>query len=378
MTGAMWGLGTVLGPVIGGAFTTGHGGWRWAFYVNLPIGALTAPFLLFLIPPFDALKGTSLMNRLRRIDWIGLIIFCGMICSLVLALQFGGNEYPWNSGQVIGCFVTFGVLLIIFAFTQTLWMPGQTKERRLFPIEMIFARTPVLLFILSATASTTVFLAIYYIPLYFQFTRGDTALHSAVRLLPIVFTLVFGCVGGGILLAKVGYYSPFYIFGSALGLIGMALMHTVDLNTAAANIYGYSILIGLGTGLFCQAAFSIVPVKVPPHQLGQATGFVAFGQLIGPTIALSIAGTVLINTATSGLEKLLPNTPVDEIKNAISGTAGNLLSSLDSATYTAALNVIVSSISKVYILGITAMALAFILSNLLRHEKIIISMGGAS
>lgn len=374
----MWGLGTVLGPVVGGAFTTGHGGWRWAFYVNLPIGALTAPFLLFLIPPFDAMKGTSIMNRLRRIDWLGLVIFCGMICSLVLGLQFGGNEYPWNSGQVIGCFVTFGVLLIIFAFTQTLWMPGQTKERRLFPIDMIFSRTPVLLFVLSATASTTVFLAIYYIPLYFQFTRGDTALHSAVRLLPIVFTLVFGCVGGGILLAKVGYYSPFYIFGSALGLIGMALLHTVDLTTPAANLYGYSILVGLGTGLFCQAAFSIVPVKVPPEQLGQATGFVAFGQLIGPTIALSIAGTVLINTATDGLEKLLPNTPVEEIKNAISGTAGDLLSSLDSATMTAALDVIVNSISKVYILGITAMALAFILSNLLRHEKIIISMGGAS
>jgi MFS family permease len=171
MTGAMWGLGTVLGPVVGGAFTTGHGGWRWAFFVNLPIGALTAPFLLFLIPPFDALKGTSLKDRLKRIDWIGLVIFCGMICSLVLALQFGGNQYPWNSGQVIGCFVSFGVLLIIFAFTQTLWMPGQTKEKRLFPIDMVFSRTPLLLFILTSTASTTVFLAIYYIPIYFQFTR---------------------------------------------------------------------------------------------------------------------------------------------------------------------------------------------------------------
>jgi MFS family permease len=171
MTGAMWGLGTVLGPVIGGAFTNGHGGWRWAFYINLPIGALTAPVLLFLIPPFDALKGTSLINRFRRIDWIGLILLCGTIVSLVLALQFGGNIYAWNSGQVIGTFVSFGVLLILFAFSQTLWMPGQTKERRLFPVEMMFGRTTVLLFILTACGTTAVFLAIYYIPLYFQFTR---------------------------------------------------------------------------------------------------------------------------------------------------------------------------------------------------------------
>ena len=167
----MWGLGTVLGPVIGGAFTTGHGGWRWAFYVNLPIGALTAPILLFLIPPFDGLKGTPVMKRLKMIDWTGLILLCGAICALVLALQFGGNQYAWNSGQVIGCFVTFGVVLIMFAFSQTLWMPGQTKQTRLFPVEMIFARTPVLLFILTATGTTAVFLTIYYIPLYFQFTR---------------------------------------------------------------------------------------------------------------------------------------------------------------------------------------------------------------
>ncbi len=171
MTGAMWGLGTVLGPVIGGAFTNSSAGWRWAFYINLPLGALTAPVLLFLILPFDALKGVSFWGRIKRVDWIGITLLSGSIASLVLALQFGGNEFPWNSGRVIGCFVSFGVLLIIFAFSQTLYMPGQTKERRIFPVEMLFFRTTVLLFIASGISSTTAFIVIYYVPLYFQFTQ---------------------------------------------------------------------------------------------------------------------------------------------------------------------------------------------------------------
>jgi len=208
--------------------------------------------------------------------------------------------------------------------------------------------------------------------------QGDDALHSAVRLLPIVFTLVFATVGGGVTLAKVGYYSPFYIIGTALALIGSALFHVAKLDTNAGRIYGYSVLIGIGCGLFVQNGFSVAQAKVPAAQLGAATGFIALGQLIGPTIALSVAGTVFINEATSGLEALLPDVPVAEVKNAITGTAGDLLNTLDPATREAALAVIVNAMDKVYILAITAMAVAFVAACCLRHEKIVIQPAAAS
>ena len=180
------------------------------------------------------------------------------------------------------------------------------------------------------------------------------------------------------MLAKVGFYSPFYIIGTALALIGSSLFHVVDLNTKAGNLYGYSILVGLGCGMFVQAGFSVAQAKVPPEQLGAATGFIALGQLIGPTISLSIAGTVLINTATSGLQQLLPNTPVAEIKNAIAGTASELLATLDPATRVAALDVIVNSIGKTYILAIAAMSVSFVCAVLLRHERIVMQPAAAS
>jgi Major Facilitator Superfamily len=254
-------------------------------------------------------------------------------------------------------------------------MPGQTKERRVFPVEMLYMRTTVLLFILIATSAALAFVTLYYIPLYFQFTRGDSALRSAVRLLPVIFTLVFGSVAGGILITKIEYYSPFYIFGTALGLIGSALLYTSTPETTAARIYGYTILIGLGAGMYSQAGFAVAQVKVPKSMVGQAIGFLTTGQLVGAVISLSVGGTVLINTATAGLTQLLPDTPVETIRGAIAGTAGSFFQTLDEATRTAALGIIVSSIDKVYILTITAGAVGFVASVLLKHERISVPGG---
>jgi len=375
LTGAMWGLGTVLGPVVGGAFTDSSAGWRWAFYINLPIGGLILPILIFLVPDFDAQKGKPYWQRIKQIDWIGVILLTGMIVSLILALTFGGNQYAWSSGQVIGTFVTFGVLAILFAFSQTTYMPGQTKERRVFPVEMLFHRTIVLLFILIATSAALAFVTLYYIPLYFQFTRGDSALKSAVRLLPTIFTLVFGSVAGGILISKLGFYSPFYIFGTALGLIGSALLHVSNADTSTSAIYGYTALIGLGAGLYSQAGFAVAQAKVPPQQVGQAIGLISTGQLVGAVISLTVGGTVFIDNATSGLTQLLPDVPLDTVKNAIAGTAGAFFDTLTPALREAALNVIVQSIDKVYILTITAGAVGFVASVFLKHERIFVAGG---
>ena len=201
--------------------------------------------------------------------------------------------------------------------------------------------------------------------------QGDDALESAVRLLPIVFMLVFGVVGGGIALSKIGYYSPFYIAGTCIGLIGASLFHTIKLDTSAAKIYGFSVLVGFGSGLFSQAGYSIAQAKVPKNQIAGATGFIALGQLVAPTIALSIAGTVFINTATTGLQALLPNTPEAVIKGAITGTASTLLSEQDDATRQAALEIIVGAMAKVFILDIAAFAVGVVASVAMKVEKLV-------
>jgi len=178
----MWGLGSVLGPLVGGAFTDSNAGWRWAFFINLPIGALIAPVLLFLIPSFDAQKGMPYGERMKRCDWIGSVLLVATMVCFILAMTFGGGEYPWYSVPVVGCFLSAGItpherllrtgyLAILFVISQTLYVPGQTKQRRVFPVEMLCMKTTVLLVILTATLASTAIITLYYVPIYFQFTR---------------------------------------------------------------------------------------------------------------------------------------------------------------------------------------------------------------
>ena len=120
LTGVTWGLGTVLGPIIGGAFTVSSAGWRWSFYINLCVGAAMAPAWFFLLPRFDPRPGVPIMERFRKIDYVGTVLICGAYVSGVFAIDFGGSLYPWDSGRVIALFCVSGVLFITFGVSQSL------------------------------------------------------------------------------------------------------------------------------------------------------------------------------------------------------------------------------------------------------------------
>lgn len=118
MTGLIWGAGTILGPVIGGAFADYSPTWRWSFYINLCIGGACAPIYLLLLPGNDPCSGTRFKDRLRCIDFIGTIIMCGSFTTGIMAISFGGTLFNWDSGTIIGLFVASGILAILFFLDQ--------------------------------------------------------------------------------------------------------------------------------------------------------------------------------------------------------------------------------------------------------------------
>lgn len=162
------------------------------------------------------------MARVREIDYLGALLSIGTLVSIIMAINFGGTLYAWNSGQVIALFVLAAFLVTIFALQQ--WFSFTTSEsERIFPVHFLAKKEAVLLFVLCSAANAGGYVPLYYIPLFFQFTRGDDALKAAVRLLPFVFPYSFTVITNGALMSKFGLYQPWYLVGSGLLLIGGAV-----------------------------------------------------------------------------------------------------------------------------------------------------------
>jgi MFS family permease len=222
-SGLIWGVGTVLGPVVGGGFELVT--WRWAFWINLIIGGIWGPIYVFLLPSFDPQAGTPLRQRAAKFDYVGMVLsIAGFVC-LIMAMSFGGAVYPWNSGPIIALFV-LGISVWIVFFTMQAFSVFTDERNRMFPFHFFKNKEALLVFLTMGVGACASFVPIYYIPLYFQFTRGDGALQSAVRMLPDIICLSAFILLNGSFMSKFGYYKPWYIVGFALGLVGCVLIST--------------------------------------------------------------------------------------------------------------------------------------------------------
>lgn len=174
--------------MVGGGFAETSATWRWAFYINLPLAALLAPVYIFLFPKYNGRPEVSGPTKLRQIDWIGFILNAGVWTLFQVACTFSGSTWKWDSAGPISLWVVFAVFLVSLIVQQT-WCIFTTYERRLIPLQLFKSRSIILLYIGAACAATAVAVAIYFVPLFFVFTKGDSAIKAAVRLLPFIVSL---------------------------------------------------------------------------------------------------------------------------------------------------------------------------------------------
>lgn len=257
-------------------------------------------------------------------DYAGTVLLMGGLTTFVLAINWGGITFPWSSGRIIGLFVTSGVLFILLGIQQA-WAIFTTPVRRIIPIKLLRSKIVLLLFAITAASGASAFVPIYFVPIFFQFTRGDGALQAEVRLLPVIIVMVVAIVINGAVMAKFGYYMPWYLVGEAFTVAGSALMYTVGQGTSDSSTYGYTALMGVGVSMYLQASFSVAQAVVEPENVPPAVGFITLAQFLGITMALAIANSVFLNESEKVIAQILPNLAPSDIQAAIEGAAGGFL-----------------------------------------------------
>ena len=290
-----------------------------------------------------------------------------------MAVSFGGVLYAWNSATIIALFVLSGVLFILLALQQTFTILT-TLSRRVFPVHYVTNKEMAILFAQIAAASTNSFIAIYFIPIYFQFVQTDQALRSGVRLLPYIIPLVFATMLNGAFMEKLKYYLPWFLVGGLLIIVSNAMLFHVTLTTSTAYIYVALVFGGLGTGAFVNAPFAIAQWIVPPEEIALAVGFITCAQVAGVTISLAVANAVFLNLAENSITDLLPGVAKADVQAAITGVGGAFLRTLDPEMQRGVLGAIVVAIQRVYVLGITAGVVAVVLA--LGMSRAPITLGG--
>ncbi|KAL7930118.1 major facilitator superfamily domain-containing protein [Trichoderma chlorosporum] len=351
-TGFCWGIGAVLGPVIGGSFVESSATWRWAFYINLIIGGAFAPIYLFGLPSIHPVVGVPIVERVKKIDFVGVVLGVGTWVTFCMAFTMAGGQWPWNDGRTIGMIVAFAVIITAFAVQQT-YSIFTTPENRSFPIHLLRSRSQVLLYIATSSNITSLFVIVYFIPIYFQFVHGDSAIAAAVRLLPFVVLTVSFNLASGHLLSKVRYYMPIFLVAGFFITLGSALLTAyLDPKTPTSYIYGFTVLTAVGTGLTLQIGYAVATLKVEPKNMGYALSLQNVSQIGGTVIALVIAGQVFQSAATKNLAEVLKDTSftAQDIQNAIAGAQSKIFEDITGQLRDDAILAITKAMQKAFIL----------------------------
>lgn len=296
--GAVFAVASVAGPLLGGFFVDNLS-WRWVFYVNVPVGAAA------LVITSSVLR-LPFVRREHSIDVAGAALLVAAVSTLLLALVWGGSEYPWGSSTIVGLFVASAVLTALF-----IWWEARTAEPIL-PLRLfrgrVFSTGVALSFLLGAA----MFGAIVFLPLFLQVATGASATNSGLLLLPLMAGLMATSITSGRVIARTGRYKKWPVAGMAIAAVGMSLLSTMDPDTSRITSSLYMLIVGVGLGMVMQVLVLAVQNAAEFSDLGVVTSSVNFFRSLGGSFGVSIFGAVFASLLSSRLVELVPAGLLDD------------------------------------------------------------------
>jgi EmrB/QacA subfamily drug resistance transporter len=282
---AVFGTSSVLGPVIGGFFAgassiLGEAGWRWIFWVNLPIGAVTlAVVVRFLQVPHTPRK--------HRIDWPGAVaLVVALVPLLTVAEQ--GRTWGWGSGRAIGCYVVGAIGVLLFIAAERAY-----KDEALLPLRMFRGRTYAVGTAGSLIIGMGMFGAMALLPQYLQIVKGSSPTMGGLQMLPLVLGIMSAALGSGRVISATGKYRIFPVIGSALMAVALLLFSLVGADTPLPLTMLIMLLFGWGLGVNMQPVILAVQNSADPRDMGVATSAVTFFRQMGGTLGTAVFLSVL-------------------------------------------------------------------------------------
>jgi EmrB/QacA subfamily drug resistance transporter len=289
---AVFGLAAIVGPLLGGAITD-HWGWRWVFYVNMPVGAVALIAAGLTLP--------RSINRIKhQIDFLGAGVLVVWSVSLLLAFSLGGSELAWGSWQIISLFIVAAVGLVAFVFVE-LRQPEPVINPRLFTND-IFSISTVSMFLVSAG----MFGAISYLTYFVQVVLGQSATNSGVILTPMMIGFIISSIIGGQLMSRTGRYKVLAIVGAVIGALGMFLLAHMSPSTTNGEVVRNMLITGLGIGILMSLFTIIVQNAFSRDKIGEVTSSLTFFRSLGSSIGVAVLGAIVTNAFTSKVVTVVP------------------------------------------------------------------------
>ncbi|HEY0805609.1 MAG TPA: MDR family MFS transporter, partial [Pseudonocardiaceae bacterium] len=351
--GSVFGVVTVIGPLLGGLFVD-HLSWRWAFYVNIPVGLVVIAVAIPAIP--------SVRSALRPVvDYLGIILITLGASGLTLVTSWGGTTYPWMSPVIIWMAVASVVALVLFVLVE------RRAAEPVLPIRLF--RNPV--FAVAGPLSFIVGFAmlggITFLPTYLQYVQGTSATASGIRMLPMVLGLLLASISSGNAVSRTGHYRAFPIVGSVGMVAGLYLLSRMDEHTGFWLMSVYMFVLGAGIGLAMQVLVIAVQNTVDYADLGVATSGVTFLRTIGSSFGVAVFGSVYSGQLGKKIVAALTSHPLPPGVDPRVTQSPAALHKLPAVVAQPVVHAYAQSLHVVFLAGVPVALAAFVLSLFLKQ-----------